>query len=288
MTPATLCGRPVPTDRPLVMAIVNRTPDSFYDRGATFSDDAALARAEQVVTEGADILDIGGVKAGPGELVDRDEEIRRVVPFIAELRRRFPQVVLSVDTWRAEVARCAVDAGADLINDTWAGHDRRVVEVAAETGAGLVCSHTGDAAPRTRPYRVGYPDMVADVIAELRTAVRRAERAGVRADGILVDPTHDFGKNTFHGLELLRRTGELTELGYPVLMALSNKDFIGETLDVGIDERAEGTLASTAVAAWLGARVFRTHDVLGTRRTLEMVASISGTRPPARTVRGLA
>ena len=287
MTAGTLCGRPVPTDRALVMAIVNRTPDSFYDRGATFSDEAALARAEQVVAEGADILDIGGVKAGPGDLVDRDEEIRRVVPFVAELRRRYPQIILSVDTWRADVAESAVHAGADLINDTWAGHDRRVVEVAARTGAGLVCSHTGGAVPRTRPYRVGYPDVVADVVAELRTAVRRAERAGVRRDGILVDPTHDFGKNTFHGLELLRRTGELTELGYPVLMALSNKDFIGETLDTGVDERAEGTLASTAVAAWLGARVFRTHDVLGTRRTLEMVASIAGTRAPSRTVRGL-
>ena len=142
--------------------------------------------------------------------------------------------------------------------------------------------------PRTRPFRVGYTDVVADVVAELSAGAERATRAGVPADGILVDPTHDFGKNTFHGLELLRRMDEIVALGHPVLMALSNKDFIGETLDAGIDDRREGTLAATAVAAWLGARVFRTHDVPGTLRTLEMVASIRGTRPPARTVRGLA
>ena len=286
--PATLCGRPVPTDRPLVMAIVNRTPDSFFDRGATFSDAAALRRAEQAVAEGADVLDVGGVKAGPGDEVDEAEETRRVVPFVARLRELFPEVVLSVDTWRSGVARRAVAEGADLVNDTWAGHDPDVVHVAAETGAGLVCSHTGGAVPRTRPFRVGYTDVVADVLGELDAAARRAREAGVRADGILVDPTHDFGKNTFHGLELLRRTDEIVALGYPVLMALSNKDFIGETLDAGVDDRREGTLASTAVAAWLGARVFRTHDVAGTRRTLEMVASVAGTRPPARTVRGLA
>lgn len=285
---STLCGRPVPDDRPLVMAIVNRTPDSFYDRGATFADDDALRRADRVVGEGADILDIGGVKAGPGPEVDEAEETRRVVPFVAALRERFPDVVLSVDTWRSGVARRACEAGADLVNDTWAGHDPELAPVAAAQGAGLVCSHTGGAVPRTRPYRVGYTDVVADVIAELSRAADAALAAGVSPDGILVDPTHDFGKNTFHGLELLRRTDEIVALGHPVLMALSNKDFIGETLDAGVDDRHEGTLACTALAAWAGARVFRTHDVLATRRTVEMVASVRGERPPARTVRGLA
>ena len=284
----TLCGRPVPVDRALVMAIVNRTPDSFFDRGATFSDDAAMRRVDRSVAEGADILDIGGVKAGPGDEVDAEEETRRVVPFLEVVRSRHPDVVISVDTWRGEVARRALDAGADLVNDTWAGHDPGVLAAAARAGAGFVCSHTGGAVPRTRPYRVGYPDVVADVARELADAAQRALAAGVPADGILVDPTHDFGKNTFHGLELLRRIDEIVALGYPVLMALSNKDFIGETLDAGVDDRAEGTLAATAVAAIGGARVFRTHDVQGTRRALEMVASIAGTRPPARTVRGLA
>ncbi|HRC52816.1 MAG TPA: dihydropteroate synthase, partial [Gordonia sp. (in: high G+C Gram-positive bacteria)] len=130
------------------MAIVNRTPDSFYDRGASFDDDAARRRVEQVVAEGADIVDIGGVKAGPGEVVDADAEARRVVPLIAWVREQFPDVVISVDTWRASVARQACDAGADLINDTWAGADPNLVQVAASRGAGLVCSHTGGAQPR--------------------------------------------------------------------------------------------------------------------------------------------
>ncbi len=284
----TLCGRPVPVDRPLVMAIVNRTPDSFYDRGATFTDTAAMARVDEVVAAGADILDIGGVKAGPGDLVDAAEETRRVVPFVQAVRDRHPGVVISIDTWRGEVARRALAAGADLVNDTWEGHDPGVLTAAGEAGAGFVCSHTGGAVPRTRPFRVGYADVVCDVVDELTAAADRALAAGVPPDGILVDPTHDFGKNTFHGLELLRRMDEIVAVGYPVLMALSNKDFIGETLDAGVDDRAEGTLAATSVAAYLGARVFRTHDVPGTLRALEMVSSIVGTRRPARTVRGLA
>lgn len=284
----TLCGRPVTVERPLVMAIVNRTPDSFFDRGATFTDEAAMRRVDEAVADGADVLDIGGVKAGPGDEVDEAEETRRVVPFVEAVRARHPHVLLSVDTWRGAVARRALAAGADLVNDTWAGHDPGVVEAAGEARAGFVCSHTGGAVPRTRPFRVGYTDVVADVVAELAAGAARALEAGVPADGILVDPTHDFGKNTFHGLELLRRMDEIVALGHPVLMALSNKDFIGETLDADVDHRREGTLAATAVAAWTGARVFRTHDVPGTLRTLEMVASIRGTRPPARTVRGLA
>lgn len=284
----TLCGRPVPVDRPLVMAIVNRTPDSFYDRGATFTDTAAMARVDEVVAAGADILDIGGVKAGPGDLVDAAEETRMVVPFVQAVRDRHPDVVISIDTWRGEVARRALAAGADLVNDTWAGHDPGVLTAAGEAGAGFVCSHTGGAVPRTRPFRVGYADVVRDVVDELSAAADRALAAGVPPDGILIDPTHDFGKNTFHGLELLRRMDEIVAVGHPVLMALSNKDFIGETLDAGVDDRAEGTLAATSVAAYLGARVFRTHDVPGTLRALEMVSSIVGTRRPARTVRGLA
>ena len=284
----TLCGRPVPVDRPLVMAIVNRTPDSFYDRGATFTDSAAMARVDEVVAAGADVLDIGGVKAGPGDLVDAAEETRRVVPFVQAVRDRHPGVVISIDTWRGEVARRALAAGADLVNDTWAGHDPGVLTAAGEARAGFVCSHTGGAVPRTRPFRVGYADVVRDVVDELSAAADRALAAGVPPDGILIDPTHDFGKNTFHGLELLRRMDEIVAVGHPVLMALSNKDFIGETLDAGVDDRAEGTLAATSVAAYLGARVFRTHDVPGTLRAIEMVSSIVGTRRPARTVRGLA
>lgn len=284
----TLCGRPVPVDRALVMAIINRTPDSFYDRGSYFAVDAALDRVDAAVAEGADVIDVGGVKAGPGQTVDAAEEIARTVPFIAQVRDRHPDLLISVDTWRSSVAEAAVDAGADLINDTWAGADRDLPRVAAETGAGLVCSHTGGAVPRTRPYRVRYPDIVADVRDHLVAAAEAAFAAGVREDGIVIDPTHDFGKNTHHGLALLRHLDALVDTGWPVLMALSNKDFIGETLDAGLEERVAGTLAATALAARDGARLFRVHQVADTRRVVEMVAAIDGARPPARAVRGLA
>jgi dihydropteroate synthase len=272
----------------VVMAIVNRTPDSFFDRGALFAEDAALRAAEQAIVDGAEIIDIGGVKAGPGAEVDAAEEMRRVIPTIEAVRERFPDVVISIDTWRADVATNAVAAGADLINDTWAGADPRLAEVAAATGAGLVCSHAGGLAPRKRPHRAAFEDVVADVVRTVTGLATRAVDVGVRRDGILVDPAHDFGKNTRHSLELTRRLDDIVATGWPVLVALSNKDFVGETLDVPVEERLTGTLAATAVSAWLGARVFRAHQVRETRQVLDMVASIRGDRPPAVARRGLA
>jgi dihydropteroate synthase len=286
--PLAFRGRPLIRDRALVMAIVNRTPDSFYDRGASFEDDKALANVDRVVAEGADLVDVGGVKAGPGSEVDVAEEIRRVVPFVAEIRRRHPELVISVDTWRHEVGRLACEAGADLLNDTWAGADPKLAEVAAEFGAGYVCSHTGGAVPRTRPFRVRYDDLVREVVEETTRRAEEIVALGVPRAGVLIDPTHDFGKNTWHSLALLRHAAALADTGWPVLMALSNKDFIGETLGVGLEERLDGTLAATALAARDGARVFRVHEVRQTRRVLEMVAAIDGARPPARAVRGLA
>jgi dihydropteroate synthase len=271
-----------------VMAIVNRTPDSFFDRGATYAADAALRAAERALAEGAQIIDIGGVKAGPGAEVGVAEEIRRTVATIAAVRAAFPDVVISIDTWRAEVAVEAVAAGADLLNDTWSGADPALAQVAADTGTGLVCSHAGGLSPRTRPHRAAFDDVVADVVSTVTGLAERAVALGVRPDGILIDPAHDFGKNTRHSLEITRRLGELTSTGWPVLVALSNKDFVGETLDVPVDERLEGTLAATTVSAWLGARVFRAHQVRQTRRALDMVASIRGDRPPALSRRGLA
>jgi dihydropteroate synthase len=269
------------------MAIVNRTPDSFFDAGATYHEQAALEAVQRAVDEGADIVDIGGVKAGVGRPVDVAEEIRRVVPFIERVRELFPDLVISVDTWRSPVAVAACAAGADLINDTWAGADPGLAAVAARFGAGMVCSHTGGAAPRTNPHRVAYTDVVAAVIEETTAAAARMVAAGVPVDGVLIDPTHDFGKNTWHGLELVHRTGELVATGWPVLMALSNKDFVGETLDLPVDQRLEGTLAATAIAAWQGAAVFRAHQVRPTRRVVEMAAAIRGTRAPAAARRGL-
>lgn len=289
MQPLRFRGRSVPGDRPLVMAIVNRTKDSFFDRGAAFAADAAMTAVERAVVEGADIVDIGGVRAGAhGEVVDGDEESRRVVPLVAAVRQRYPELVISVDTWRGEVARRVCEAGADLLNDTWAGADPRLAEVAAEFGAGMVCSHTGGLPPRTDPYRVRYADVVAEVAAELTQRAERVVGVGVPREGVLIDPTHDFGKNTWHGLALLRRIDELVSTGWPVLMALSNKDFVGETLGLPVEEWLEGTLAATAVAARGGARVFRAHQVAPTRRVVDMVASIVGTRPPSRVLRALA
>lgn len=275
-------------DELVVMAIVNRTPDSFYDRGATFTDAAALEAVDRAVAEGAGIVDIGGVKAGPGTEVDAAEEIRRTASLVAAVRARH-DVVVSVDTWRAEVGRVVCAEGADLLNDAWGGHDPELAAVAAEHGAGLVCTHTGGATPRTRPHRVEYADVVADIV---RSTVAEAERAvalGVPRESVLVDPGHDFGKNSRHSLEATRRLPELVATGWPVLVSLSRKDFVGETLDVaGPADRLTGTLATTAVSAWLGARVYRAHDVAATRQTLDMVASIAGTRPPAVARRGLA
>lgn len=282
-----LRGRPLPAGRAAVMAIVNRTPDSFYDGGATFTDSAAMAAVDRAVAEGADLVDIGGVKAGVGEPVSIAEEIRRVVPFVTAVRERHPDLIISVDTWRAPVAEAVCRAGADLINDTWAGADPEVAAVAAEYGTGIVCSHTGGAAPRTNPYRVEYDDVVAAVIAETTAAAERMAGLGVPRAGILIDPTHDFGKNTWHGLELVHRTRDLVATGWPVLMALSNKDFIGETLDLAVDQRLEGTLAATAIAAWQGAAVFRAHQVRATRRVVDMAAAIAGTRDPSAPLRGL-
>ena len=320
--PLRLRGRVLSPGRPAVMAVVNRTPDSFYAAARAADDDAALAAVERAVREGADLVDIGGVRAGRGAAVDVQQELDRVLPLVRRVRAEFPDLPVSVDTWRADVAEAVCAEGVDLINDTWAGHDPALVQVAARHGAGLVCSHTGGLPPRTDPLRPQYPlggepqyllggepqyplggeqgpagsgvgadpldGVLEDVVTTLTAAARTAVAAGVDPGSVLVDPTHDFGKNTWHSLHLTRRTDALVALGFPVLMALSRKDFVGESLDLPVDDRLEGTLAATAVAAWLGAAVFRTHDVRATRRVVDMVAVLRGDRPPARAIRGLA
>jgi dihydropteroate synthase len=271
LAPLRLHGRPL--GGLTVMAVINRTPDSFFDRGATYGFDAALDAVRTAVAEGADIIDIGGVKAGPGEDVDVQEELRRVVGLVAAVRERHPDIVISVDTWRAEVGEAVAEAGADLLNDTWGGVDPRLAEVAAAHGIGLVCAHAGGLDPRTRPHRVGYGDVVADVVRHVTAEARRAVSLGVRRDAILIDPAHDFGKNTWHSLEITRRLGELADTGWPVLVAVSNKDFIGETLGQPVGKRGVGTMAVLGVSAWLGARVFRVHDVAAARRALDAVTA---------------
>jgi dihydropteroate synthase len=277
-----------PPAQRLIMAIVNRTPDSFFQPGATWAEPAALDRVHQAVADGADIIDVGGIPAAPGAEVDVAEEIRRTASFIAAIRSSYPDIVISVDTWRHETGRAACESGADLLNDSWGGFDDRLADVAAEFGAGLVCAHVGAQQPRTRPFRVGYADVMADVLDHTQTLARRALRAGVQPDRIVLDPAHDFGKNTWHSLEVTRRLAELTGTGWPVLVSLSNKDFVGETLGLPLDQRLPGTLAATAVCAWHDARIFRVHQVRESRQVVDMVATIRGDRPPARAVRGLA
>jgi dihydropteroate synthase len=278
ITPRTLRlrDRAWPPGSLVIMAVVNRTPDSFFDQGASYELDAALESVSRAVAAGADIVDVGGVKAGPGDQVPVGEEIRRVAGLVTAVRERHPDLVISVDTWRSEVGAEVAAAGADLLNDAWGGADQGLAGVAASRGLGLVCSHAGGLAPRTGPHRPAYPDVVTDVIGHVCAEADRAVAAGVRPEAILIDPAHDFGKTTWHSLELTRRLGELCATGWPVLVALSNKDFVGESLGLPVGARGEGTVAALAISAWLGARVFRVHDVAGARRALDVVGRARG------------
>jgi dihydropteroate synthase len=174
-----------------------------------------------------------------------------------------------------------------MLNDAWGGHDPDLVRVAAEFGVAVVCTHTGGLTPRTDPYRIEYDDVVRSAIEATVGLAEKALAAGVPRESIVIDPAHDFGKNTFHSLEVTRRLGEMVGTGWPVLVSMSNKDFVGETLDLPVGERLTGTLAATAVCALAGARIYRVHQVVETRQVLDMVWSIAGRRPPKRAIRGL-
>ena len=280
-----LRGRTFSPGQTALLAIINRTPDSFYDAGRYLDDEAGLGAVAGAVAGGADAIDIGGVKAGPGPEVTAAEERARVVPFIAAIRAAYPDLVISVDTWRAEVADAACEAGADLINDAWAGHDPELTAVAGAHGAGYVCAHTGGHTPRLDPHRVRYDDVVSETVTSLSAQAQAAMAAGVRRDGLLIDAAQDFGKNTYHSLQVTGHVSALVETGWPVLLAVSNKKFIAEAL--GLDgpksERLIGTIATTAVGVWEGVRMVRAHDVAQTRQVLDMVAALrSGTPALAR------
>lgn len=287
--PLILRGQTFDAARPAVMGIINRTSDSFY-APARYEDAAGVvARASAMVAEGVSIVDVGGVRAGQeGEWVDAAAEIARVKPALGALKEALPNLLLSLDTWRAEVADACAGL-IDVVNDTWQGADPGLVDVAASQGTGYVVSHTGGLAPRTDPVGIDYGpgDAVVDEVARVLAAgAQRALDAGIPAERILIDPTLDFGKTTLNSLTLVAHTERFVALGFPVLQAISRKDFIGETLDLPADDRLEGSLAATAIAAWQGATIFRAHDVRATRRVLDMVASLRGDRPPLRTDRG--
>jgi dihydropteroate synthase len=262
-----------------VMAIINRTPDSFYDEGRTFGLDAAVAASVAAVEAGADWVDIGGVPFAPGPALPVDEEAERVVPVI-ELVRAASDVVISVDTFHAEVARRSIAAGADVINDTTGLSDPELARIVADSDATLVITHSL-AAPRTQYPRPTYTDVVAEVIDFLRRRVDTAVAAGIPLERIIVDPGPDLNKNTLHTLELVRRLDEIAALGHPVLAALSNKDFIGETLDAPKRGRLEGSLATAVAAVLAGARIVRVHEVAPTVAAVRMTEAVLGLREPA-------
>ena len=271
-------------DHCAVMGIVNRTPDSFYD-GGRMGFDETIAHAEKLAAEGADVLDVGAVKAGPGEEVSAEEEARRLLPIVEDLATR-TNVPISVETSRPEVADAAVAAGAGLVNDVGGLADDELAAVCADTGAAIVLMHHGGQV-RGRPRNPRYGDVVAEVAAELQALAERVRARGVPGDGIVIDPGLDFNKTTFHSLELVRRLDELTGLGYPLLLSPSRKDVVGEALGVPPEQRLEGTLALVALAVAKGAALVRVHDVAPTVRVVHTVEAVMGLRAPEAPVRGL-
>jgi dihydropteroate synthase len=267
------------THRALVMGILNRTPDSFYDHGATFALDDLVRRAEKLVLDGADLLDVGGVKAGPGPAVDEAEELDRVVPAIEALRARF-DIALSVDTWRASVAKEAYAAGAVMGNDISGFSDPLYLEVAAAARATVVATHIrlGPRIPDPEPV---YHDVVNTVSTYLLERVSWARAVGLTPDRIVLDAGLDLGKTAEQSLLLLRTSDHLASLGYPLLLSASNKPFLGAVLGLGIGDRAEASLAATALGAALGCRIIRVHDVAAHRQVCATLAAIESARDDA-------
>lgn len=261
------------TTRALVMGILNRTTDSFYDKGSYWDFDAFLRKADELVRGGADLLDVGGVKAGPGPEVSEDEELERVVPALEALAARF-DVPLSVDTWRASVARAAYAAGACVGNDISGFADPDYLPAAAEAGATVVATHIR-LRPRVPDPEPQYPDGVLPAVRTfLLDRAARAEAAGIPRERIVVDAGLDLGKTWQQSLLLLRESAALASLGYPLLLSASNKTFLGKLLDLDIGDRRDASLAATALGIARGCRVIRAHDVVGTCRVRDTLAAV--------------
>jgi dihydropteroate synthase len=262
-----------------VMAIINRTPDSFFDKGATFALDRAVDAALAAAAAGADWVDIGGVPFGRGDPVSLAEEIDRVVPVIAAIHAR-SDVVISVDTTNAEVARRSIEAGASVINDTSGFSDADMAQVVSESSATLVITHS-NGVPRSEPQSPQYDDVIAEVIDYLRARVEQAEAAGIPRDRLVIDPGHDLNKNTLHTLEITRRLQEVAAIGLPTLAAVSNKDFIGEAIDREQGQRQSGSIAAAVICIMNGARIVRMHDVPAAVDAVRLTEAVLGFRQPA-------
>lgn len=260
------------SSRALVMGILNRTPDSFYDRGRYWDYDSFLSLADRLVADGADLLDVGGVKAGPGPEVTEDEELDRVIPAIEALHARF-DVPLSVDTWRAGVARAAYRAGAVVGNDISGFADPDYLPAAAAAGATVVATHIrlGPRIPDPEPH---YDDLVPDVLAFLLERADRARRLGLADAQVVLDAGLDLGKTADQSLQLLQASDRLVALGFPVLLSASNKTFLGVRFGLEIGDRAEATLAAHALGVSLGCRILRAHDVRAARRLCDTLAAV--------------
>lgn len=262
-----------------VVAAVDITPNSFHLPGSTFGYADAVAAIRNAADEGADWMDIGGVAYAPGPEVPVAEELERVLPVVAATKEH-TDLVVSVDTFEPDVARHVLAAGADVINDASGLRHPELADIVADTGAGLVITHSG-AGPATASFRVTYEDVTAEVLDYLLRQVEVATARGVRTDQIVLDPGVDLHKNTYHSLELMRRMDEIAALGFPVMAALSRKDFIGESLGgLPSEERLEGSLAATAFGIERGARLIRAHDVRSTVRAVRMTEVLLGLRPP--------
>jgi dihydropteroate synthase len=254
------------------MGILNRTPDSFYDQGGYFGFDDFLAKADGLVTEGADLLDVGGVKAGPGPEVGEEEEMERVVPAIEALVARF-DVPVSVDTWNPVVLDAALSAGAVVGNDISGFAHPDYLPICARHDASVVATHIrlGPRIPDPEPH---YDDMRAEVRGFLADRAGRAVAAGIPRERVMVDDGLDLGKTEPQSLELLRTSDELVALGYPTFLSASNKRFLGELVGTGVADRHDATLAAHALGVSLGCRILRSHDVAGSRRVADSLAVV--------------
>ncbi|AEH46152.1 dihydropteroate synthase [Parageobacillus thermoglucosidasius] len=253
----------------MVMGIVNVTPDSFSDGGRFYDLDRAVEHAKQLVADGADIIDIGGESTRPGaEKVSLEEELRRVIPVVKAVAQEI-NVPISIDTYKAEVAKQAIEAGAHIINDVWgAKADEKMAEVAAFYDVPIILMHNR--------HDLQYRDLISDMISDLMESVAIVKRAGVKDENIILDPGIGFAKTLEHNLEIMRRLDEFAKLGYPLLLGTSRKRFIGHVLDLPVDERVEGTGATVCLGIAKGAHIVRVHDVLPIARMVKMMDAMLG------------
>jgi dihydropteroate synthase len=267
------------SERTLLMGIVNLTPDSFSDAGRTLEPSAAAARAQQMMVEGADLIDLGAESTRPGAApVPAGEQIRRLKPVLEALSGA--PACLSVDTSSAEVAEMALGLGAQVVNDVTALGDPAMAGVVKGAGAGLVIMHMMGT-PATMQQDPRYDDVATEVQTWLADRLATAKAAGIESDSIVLDPGIGFGKLARHSLELIARLDRIVALGRPVLIGISRKSFLGKPLDLPVDERLEAGLAATAIAVLHGARIVRTHDVTATLRAVRAADAVRAARAPA-------